>query len=86
MAGYPFFVMPILNFVKTIKGEPYDLRFVIYQKINYTGNSTIHTIPLLMKKWHQKIKEESIKNSDFFPTNVFIIYIRVSPIQIICKH
>jgi len=69
-AGYPFFVMPILNLAKTIKGEVYDLRFVIYQKINYTGNSTIHTIPLFMKKGHQKIKEESIENNGFFPTNI----------------
>jgi len=69
-AGYPFFVMPILNLAKTIKGEVYDLRFVIYQKINCTGNSTIHTIPLLMRKGYQKIKEESMENNDFFPTNL----------------
>lgn len=49
-AGFPYFVMPILNLAQTKKGENYDRRFVINQKINSIGNSTIHTIPLLLKK------------------------------------
>jgi len=69
-AGYPYFVMPILSLARTIKGELYDLRFVIYQKINDTGNSTIHTIPIILKKGVEKITEESMENNDFFPTNV----------------
>jgi len=68
--GYPYFVMPILSLAKTIKGELYDLRFVIYQKINCEGKSTIHTIPLILKKGCEKITEESMENNDFFPTNV----------------
>lgn len=70
-AGYPYFVMPILSLARTIKGELYDLRFVIYRKINCTGNSTIHTIPLILKKSSEKVTEESMENNDFIPTNVY---------------
>jgi len=62
--------VPILNLAKTVKGEVYDMRFVIYQKINCMSNFTIHTIPLCIKTGYQKIKEESMENNEFLPTNV----------------
>ncbi|KAL5241573.1 hypothetical protein ACI65C_008983 [Semiaphis heraclei] len=71
-AGYPYMVMPILSLAKTIKGELYDLRFVIYKKFNCLGNSTIHTIPLLLRKGPENIAEECMENNDFFPTNLII--------------
>jgi len=67
--GYPYFVMPTLSLARTIQGEVYDLRFSIYRKINCTGNSTIHTIPLILKKSYEKLTDKSMEN-DFIPTNV----------------
>ncbi|VVC43499.1 Hypothetical protein CINCED_3A010875 [Cinara cedri] len=69
-AGYPFFVMPILKLAQTKKGEVYDLRFAVYQKINCAGNSSIHTIPLVLRKTPDIIKDKSGEDNDYYPTNI----------------
>lgn len=67
-AGYPFLVVPILNLAKTNKGERYDLRFVVYQRINNNGGSTVHTIPLILRKGSENIDNTNTNN--FSPTNI----------------